>query len=145
MLHNSLYTNAAFLRREKWTPLTFHPFPFAFALSHQGWLFPHLLTSTFLAVTLPLLTSFILNTSAVLGWCSFIRDTSKQRVSSFIDCGSGRNRTYSALRQQIVIGGVYDTPILPTNFQSAICDSLLCYYSLSHLSNCGALPIYYLS
>lgn len=34
--------------------------------------------------------------------------------------GSGRNRTYSALRQQIEIGGVYDTPILPTYFQSAI-------------------------
>ena len=56
-------------------------------------------------------------------------------------CGNGVNRTLSALRQQIVIGGVYDTPILPTNFQSAICDSLLCYYSLSRLSNCGAFPI----
>ena len=35
-------------------------------------------------MTSPLLTSFIINTSTVLGWCSFIRDTSKQRVSSFI-------------------------------------------------------------
>ena len=55
--------------------------------------------------------------------------------------GSGRDRTYSALRQQIVIGEVYDTPILPIYFQSAIYDSLLCYYSLSRLSNCGADPI----
>ena len=59
-------------------------------------------------------------------------------------CGSGRDRTYSALRQQIVIGGVYDTPTLPTYFQSAIYDSLLCYYSLSRLSNCGADPFFFL-
>ena len=39
-----------------------------------------------------------------------------------------------------MIGGAYDTPILPTYFQSAIFDSLLCYYSLSRLSNCGADP-----
>ena len=60
----------------------------------------------------------------------------------FVTCmfGSGRIRTYSAIRQQIVIGGAYDVPILPTYFQSAIFDSLLCYYSLSRLSNCGADP-----
>ena len=45
-------------------------------------------------VTLPPLTSFILNTSAVLGWCSFLRDASKQRVSSFKNCrGSGTRTT----------------------------------------------------
>ena len=41
-----------------------------------------------------------------------------------------------------MIGGVYDTPKLPTNFKSSIFDSLLCYYSLSRLSNCGAVPIF---
>ena len=44
-------------------------------------------------VTLPPLTSFILNTSAVLGWCSFIRDASKQRVSSFKNCRGRGTRT----------------------------------------------------
>ena len=65
-------------------PLHFTNFSFALASEIHDCLFPqHILNNTFLVVTLPPLTSFILNTSAVLGWCSFIRDASKQRVSSF--------------------------------------------------------------
>ena len=70
--------------KRSWTFLTICQFFICISV-RNSWLAVSspILNNTFLAVTLPLLTSFIINTSAVLGWCSFLRDASKQRVSSF--------------------------------------------------------------
>lgn len=81
---STYFTTSAFHGKRSWTFLTICQFFICISV-RNSWLAVSspILNNTFLVVTLPPLTSFILNTSAVLGWCSFLRDASKQRVSSF--------------------------------------------------------------
>ena len=104
-------------------PLHFTNFSFALASEIHDCLFPqHILNNTFLVVTLPPLTCFIFNTSAVFGWCSFIRDASKQRVSSFSNLwewDDSNVRRYNRLIYSQLQLPLCDTP----KFLSGWCDS----------------------